>query len=80
MRQAVVNTQECVGERHTGNRRSVMHFLTSQLIAFKSRFFKVLEYQLDCFDGKTIGVVVSQYRNISFDRVSQHVHTGISNS
>ncbi|MNC48305.1 hypothetical protein D3C75_974090 [compost metagenome] len=57
-----------------------MHFLTGNSVAFKRRFFKVLEYQLDCFNCQTISVVTRHNRYISFDGMCQYVHTCISYS
>ncbi|MNZ84988.1 hypothetical protein D3C78_1037620 [compost metagenome] len=54
-----------------------MHFFASQFVASQCRFLKVLEYQLNRFDCKTISIIVSHNRNISFDCMCQNVHTSI---
>ncbi|MNE43946.1 hypothetical protein D3C80_1381460 [compost metagenome] len=77
MRQAVVDTKECIRKCHTCKRRCIMHFFASQFITSQRRLLKVLEYQLNRFDCKTICKIISHYRHISFNSMCKHVHTCI---
>ncbi|MNN09838.1 hypothetical protein D3C81_1227420 [compost metagenome] len=77
MRQAVVDAEECIRKCHTCKRRCIMHFFASQFITSQRRLLKVLEYQLNRFDCKTICKVICHYRYISFNSMCKNVHTCI---
>ncbi len=76
----VVEPKERVGEGHTGDAGGVVHllpgFLVGVAILISAR--QVLEDHLDRLHGKAVGVVRGKDRNISLDRVGQHVQAGVA--
>ena len=82
MSHRVVQAQESVSKRHTGDTRGIVHLFTGNRIGSTVLIGsgQILKHHADCLQGKAVGVVAGHYGNIGFQSVSQNVQTGIRGS
>ena len=73
----VNDTQQSVGERHTGQALCVVHTIASFHVAIIG-LLQVGMNHLDSMQGQRIGIVAVERGNIRFNRMGHSVHTGVS--
>ena len=77
MSKRMIYSKESVCKSHTSHAGSVCHMVSClYIISVSVSSWKIIKYQLDCFQSKTVCIVRSHYGNICLDRVSHNVNTG----